>query len=72
MCFKKAGEKRAEIVALAKMQEENARRCKASGDAAQFKVHIEAAINHFLHAGLREDASICLVRMLEYIRAASK
>ena len=72
MCFRKAGDKRAETVALGRMQEENARRCNASGDLVGFKAHLEAAFNHFSHAGLREDASRCLIRMAEYSHAASE
>ena len=71
MCFRKAGDKRAETVALARMQEENARRCSANGDQAGFKEHLEAAINHFIHVSMRTDASRCLVRMQAFSRAAS-
>ena len=53
------------------MHEEDARRCNASGNAAAFREHLEAALNHFLHAEMRVDASRCLVRMQAFSHAAS-
>ena len=70
MCFRKAGDKQAEIIALARMQEDDARQSNASGDVEGFKAHLEAAISHFSHARLFEDASRCLIRMSDFDRAA--
>ncbi|KAL9101119.1 MAG: hypothetical protein Q9163_003596 [Psora crenata] len=70
ICFKKAGNKQAETIALARMQEGEARRSGASGDMKGSKAHLEAAIGHFSHVGLFEDASRCLIKIPDYGRAA--